>query len=486
MKVLRLLAGCLSLAMHVGFSQSFTNFVDRVTTAPDSLRTAIVDSFMNATPVFPLVENGTVCHFLYRGNTTTVTVPGDANGWDPAAFPMTRLSTTNLWYRTVTFPGDARLDYKFVLSGSTWILDPRNPYQVSGGFGPNSELRMPAYVPAPELVYNPSIPHGALRDTTFFSAVLNNSRTVRIYTPPSYASSTDSFPVVLFHDGLEYVTLAGANTILDNLIAQGLIVPVIAVFVPPVNRTPEYAGAQMTQFTDFLMGQVMTVIDTRYRTRRNPAARAVIGASNGGNIALWMGYTHPEAFGNIGAQSSNIISAISSGFQSSPHLDLKLYLDLGTFDIDVLIPLVRGFVPILQSRGYDYRYEEYNEGHSWGNWRAHIDNALEKFFPGPALTVNLDESAPATYSLAQNYPNPFNGETRIRYTLNAAEQGSDPEGVLFRVYDVQGREVVRLTGPGGPGTHTILFNGSELSSGVYIYTIADGKSRVARRMVLLK
>jgi hypothetical protein len=230
----------------------------------------------------------------------------------------------------------------------------------------------------------------------------------------------------------------------------------------------------------------MTVIDARYRTRRNPAARAVIGASNGGNISLWMGYTHPEAFGNIGAQSSNIVSAISSGFQSSPHLDLKLYLDLGTFDIDVLIPLVRGFIPILQSRGYDYRYEEYNEGHSWGNWRAHIDNALEKFFPGPALVVDQDEPAPATSLLAQNYPNPFNGETRIRYTLTGMGQGRDAEGVSLRVYDVQGREVARLTGPGGPGSHTVLFDGSELSSGVYIYAIADGTSRVTRRMVLLK
>jgi hypothetical protein len=147
MKRLLLISGCVLLLTHAGFSQTFTDFVNRVVSAPDSQRTAIVDSFMTATPVFPLLENGTVCHFLYRGTTSSVTAPGDANGWDPAAFPMTRLSTTNLWYRTDTFPADARLDYKFVLGGSTWILDPRNPYQVSGGFGPNSELRMPCTTP---------------------------------------------------------------------------------------------------------------------------------------------------------------------------------------------------------------------------------------------------------------------------------------------------------------------------------------------------
>jgi enterochelin esterase-like enzyme len=476
-----LLIGALASAVQ---AQTFDSFLGSVVAAPDSERAAMVDSFMAATPIFPLRERDTLCHFLYRGAASTITVPGDANGWDGAAFPMTPLFTTNLWYRTVTFPVDARLDYKFVLNGNTWILDPRNPYQVSGGFGPNSELRMPAYVPPPEIDYNPSIPHGTMHDTTFFSAALNNSRTVRIYTPPSYASSTDSFPVVLFHDGLEYVTLANANTILDNLIAQGRIVPIIGVFVPPVNRTPEYAGAQMTQFTDFLVNTVMPVIDGRYRTRHEPEARAVMGASNGGNISLWMGYTHPEAFGNIAAQSSNIISSTSSGFQSSPRLDLRLYLDLGTYDIAQLIPLVRNFIPILQSKGYPYRYEEYHEGHSWGNWRAHIDNALEMFFPGPALGVNEGElSLPRSY-LAQNYPNPFNGNTTIRFKVDGPGIGAQAS---LRVYDILGQEVETLVdGPLSPGDHSAFFDAGGLPSGVYFYRFTTGTTSRTGRMMLLR
>lgn len=468
-------------------AQTFNDFLARVIGAPDPQRSAIVDSFMLAVPQFPLVEFDTLCHFLYRGSASSVTVPGDANGWEPSSFPMTRLMTTDFWYHTRVFEADARLDYKLVLNGGSWILDPRNPYQVSGGFGPNSELRMPQYVPAPEIIDNPAIPHGTLRDTVFFSAALNNSRTVRIYTPPSYASSSDSFPVMVFHDGLEYVTLANANTVLDNLVAAGRIVPVIGVFVPPVNRTAEYAGAQMTLFTDFLVNEVMPAIDARYRTRRDPAARAVLGASNGGNISLWMGYTHPEAFGNIAAQSSNIISSISSGFQSSPRLDLKLYLDLGTYDIAQLIPLVRNFIPILQSRGYPYRYEEYHEGHSWGNWRAHVDNALEMFFPGPALTVKQEEFKPATYSLAQNYPNPFNGETRIGYRIRGTGIGGRRQEVSLSVHDILGRRVALLVdGEDLPGDHSILFDGLHLPSGVYFYTLSAGTNRETRRMILLR
>ncbi len=463
------------------YPQSFQDFVDHVYSSPDSLRTAIVDSFMNAVPAFPFIEDDTLCHFLYRGSTTSVNVPGDANGWNGSAFPMSKLSTTNLWYYTRSFEADARLDYKFVLNGSSWILDPRNPFFVSGGFGPNSELRMPQHIPASEIEFNPAIPHGTLRDTTFFSPSLGNSRTIRVYTPPSYQSSPDSFGVVLVHDGLEYVTLAQMNNVLDNLIAQNRIQPVIAVFVPPVNRTPEYAGNQMNQFTTFIVSELMPYIDARYRTRRNPQHRAVLGASNGGNISLWIGYQHPEIFGNIAAQSSNIISSISSGFQNSPTLPLRLYLDLGTYDIGVLIPLVRNFIPILQSKGYPYRYEEYHEGHSWGNWRAHVDNALEFFFPGSALSVREENAEPESFELFQNYPNPFNASTRIGFRI------VDSGFMTLKVYDVLGREVVTLEGGQVEvGMYSVEFKADYLSSGVYIARLSVGNNIQTRKLLLLR
>lgn len=471
--------------------QTFDDFLSRVNSAPDAQRTAIIDSFMAANPAFPLIENDTLVHFLYRGTASSVTVPGDANGWTGSSFPMAKLSTTNLWYHTRAFESDARLDYKFVINGSNWILDPRNPHQVSGGFGPNSELRMPTYVSAPEIQYYPGIPHGTLRDTTFFSTNLGNSRTIRVYTPPGYGSPLDSFPVVLVHDGLEYVTLAQMNNALDYLISQGRIQKTIAVFVPPVNRTDEYAGNQMSQFTTFIVNELMPYIDSRYRTRRDPAYRATLGASNGGNIALWIGYSHPETFGNIAAESSNIISSISNGFQNSPRLDLKLYLDLGTYDISQLIPLVRNFIPILQSKGYPYQYIEYHEGHSWGNWRAHVDNALEYFFPGPALSAGEPSVKPEEFELYQNYPNPFNPLTIINYQL------AINHFVSLKVFDILGREVTTLVNQEmSSGSHTVSWDGTNaagksLSSGVYFYRLeAMGHTgqmvETTKKMVLMR
>jgi enterochelin esterase family protein len=168
----------------------------------------------------------------------------------------------------------------------------------------------------------------------------------RIYLPPDYATSSRHYPVILFHDGLEYVSLASANNVLDYLIHHQRIAPLMAVFVPPVHRTPEYAGDLKPQFTAFIVQELLPWLDRRFRTRPDAQSRATLGASNGGNIALWLGLQHPEVFGHIAAQSSNVEPAIATGFQNRPVAEQQFYLDIGTYDIPILIPRVKNFLPI--------------------------------------------------------------------------------------------------------------------------------------------
>ncbi len=484
---------CLALLGMIASSdvnaQGFQQFIAHLNSVPSDQRQSVADSFLAATTKYPVIEQDTIANFVYVGSATSITVPGDANVWNPGAFSMNRVEGTTLWYYTRTFEADARLDYKFVVDGSTWILDPRNPLTQSGGFGPNSELRMPGYQPAPEVQYYPAIPHGVLRDTTWSSVNLGNARTIRIYTPPEYSVSADSYSVIYVHDGLEYTTLASAPNVLDYLTSERKIEPLIGVFIPPVNRTAEYAGSSMPQFTRFMVQELVTYVDSRYRTKKDPAHRAVIGASNGGNISLWLGYQHPEVFGNIGAYSSNIVDSLSRGFSSSPGRDLTLYLDIGTYDIPVLIPMVRGFVPVLESRGYRFDYREYHEGHSWGNWRAHLDNCLELFFGTPTSTGGLppERLFPYDLELHQNYPNPFNPTTVVRYSLPAVSD------VKLAVYDLLGREVALLVDERkAPGSYEVTFDARRpggraagLASGVYLYRLTTGGSATTRMMLLV-
>ena len=230
----------------------FQSFLDRILPAPYLERQAIADSFVAfiaANDSFPFIEENSIAYYIYTGTANSITVPGDANIWDGTLFPMTHIDGTDFWYRGQIFELDARLDYKFVLNGSDWILDPRNLHQCVGGYGPNSELAMPDYVYPPEIEYNAGIPHGTFHDTVFYSINLSNSRTIRVYTPPSYnPSSSMRYPLILFHDGIEWTTLGYAKNILDNLISENKIDPLVAVFVPPVNRSEEYAFSQRLLF----------------------------------------------------------------------------------------------------------------------------------------------------------------------------------------------------------------------------------------------
>ena len=86
------------------------------------------------------------------------------------------------------------------------------------------------------------------------------------------------------------------------------------------------------------------------------------------------------------------------------------------------------------------------------------------------------------YQLFQNYPNPFNSRTVIRCQVKANSN------VSMKVYDVQGHEVQTLVHEKlNPGVYEYIFNGNNLSSGIYFYSmIIDGKVLDTKRMMYLK
>jgi hypothetical protein len=100
---------------------------------------------------------------------------------------------------------------------------------------------------------------------------------------------------------------------------------------------------------------------------------------------------------------------------------------------------------------------------------------------GIALGVKGPSAAPQAYALLQNYPNPFNPATKIDFSIPSASQ------VQLKVYNVLGQEVATLVSETlTPGSHTVTFDASKYSSGVYMYKITAGSFVSTRKMVLLK
>jgi len=80
-----------------------------------------------------------------------------------------------------------------------------------------------------------------------------------------------------------------------------------------------------------------------------------------------------------------------------------------------------------------------------------------------------------------NYPNPFNPNTLIKYTVKTAGH------ITISVYDVSGRSVAVLVDRAEqPGSYEVNFDGSNLASGVYYYSLQAGDYREVKKMVLIK
>ncbi|UCE65803.1 MAG: right-handed parallel beta-helix repeat-containing protein [Candidatus Zixiibacteriota bacterium] len=103
---------------------------------------------------------------------------------------------------------------------------------------------------------------------------------------------------------------------------------------------------------------------------------------------------------------------------------------------------------------------------------------------GDSVIVGIDDNdyyLPDKLVLMQNYTNPFNNETKIRFLIVKSME------VRLAVYDLLGREVQTLIDEYRPaGVHTVTFDASDLSSGVYFYGLQVGEAFETKRMVLLK
>lgn len=113
--------------------------------------------------------------------------------------------------------------------------------------------------------------------------------------------------------------------------------------------------------------------------------------------------------------------------------------------------------------------------------------------PGPGSSGNegwqlsgwfddpIDRDFPAELSLSDNYPNPFNASTIIEYAL------PEPGEVKISIYNINGQLIATpLDGSGQAGRHTLKWDASRYSSGIYFYTLKTRGKTIAKRMVLIK
>jgi len=146
-------------------------------------------------------------------------------------------------------------------------------------------------------------------------------------------------------------------------------------------------------------------------------------------------------------------------------------------DLTISCPVVVNRFEIIRN-GFTFTFnpEFGNPFHGTKTSTMHA-NSNEGIGGGNTVPVNI----PAEYSISQNYPNPFNPSTKIDFSLPVDSK------VTLKVYDITGKEIAVLVNSVMPaGNHTVDFNASALSSGLYFYTINTGDFTKTVKMILAK
>jgi enterochelin esterase-like enzyme len=329
----------------------------------------------------PMID-GPMAHFVYSDpQARNVAVTGEFTQWALKPLVMSRLPGSGIFHLSHEFPQPTRVEYKLVVDGK-WIEDPLCVNQVDNGVGGrNSYFVVGDFKEPPELVVRRGVPKGRIEEFDFKSELLGNLRRVYVYLPANYnRDSKQRFPTLYVHDGGEYLSRAKLAVVLDNLAHSGAIPRLIAVMVDPVDRNHEYRADE--DYASFVERELMARIDRDYRTVADRASRAVMGASLGGLISVYLGLSRPHLFSMVGGQSSALmietdrIDALADKLTEP----LAFYFDVGEYE-PAFIPGHQRLVPMLESKGCRCFFQVVPGGHNWTSWQMHLKDLLTFLWP---------------------------------------------------------------------------------------------------------
>lgn len=355
---------------------------------------------------------------------------GDTGHPLPTVGRLTRLGESDVWFRTYRMSDRARFSYSLVWPlgrtpdrdpGATFVdgdlvyeidHDPRNPKSyasawadvVDGRWIEDRIVRIsyaegPRAPAAPYVAERPGLSRGKVATFNVRSRQSGNERKVSVYTSPGRESGCPECSLLLLFDRASYLTAVPTPTILDNLLDDGAIGPLVAVLVGNTERPGRSQELPPNPaFQAFLREELLPWARERYRFTSDPRCSVVAGSSFGGLAAAYTALTMPERFGNVLSQSGSYwwwpgyrsdmrledVLGPDSGwlvtrFASAGAHELRFYMDAGEWEGEVILLPNRMFRDVLSAKGYEVTYHEYVGGHDYVAWRQTFAEGLKTF-----------------------------------------------------------------------------------------------------------
>jgi enterochelin esterase family protein len=357
---------------------------------------AVIDRFLARQDV-PIVE-GVHCTFLYRGEADEVHLIQRTFGL-PERIPLRRLYDADLWYVVIELPEGSRIEYQLEVARGGQrerINDPLNPRLAHSPLGSSSVCYARGYEVPEWTRPDPEARPGSLVDLTVPSRALRRNCPVTLYLPARLRRSA-RYPLLVVHDGSDYLGYASAKTVLDNLIHRLDVAETIVAFISPGDRLTEYANS--AAHARYLTAELLPRLEAEFPLAATPSARCLMGASFGAVAALSAAYRYPRVYGSLLLQSGSFVftdigNAHGGGPPFEPVVKFvnryraaprqvadRVFVSCGVYE-----PLIvgnRSMIVVFEAAGMAVRYVEARDGHSWENWRDRLREGLSWIFPGP-------------------------------------------------------------------------------------------------------
>jgi enterochelin esterase-like enzyme len=326
-----------------------------------------------------------------------------------------RLGSSNVWYTSYVLPKASRIFYRirvpqglhrspasparFTIDGVLYehYLDPLNPKVFPEG-EQHVDARGSYYIgpeapPNPYLKVRVDVPSGSLQKFEIDSRELAGKRSVTMYTPATYASNSKRLPLVLQFDGESYITDVAAPTMLDNMIAQKIIPPVVVAFLHSQGTRNDDLQPN-AKFQQFIGAELVPWIRERYRVSKDPKLNVVSGSSFGGLAAGYTAFVHPEIFGNVLSQSGSfwwsptylqdVTPSPNAGwmvkqFAESTAKPIRFYISVGSWESAGMLSGNRILRSVLIGKGNEVTYGEVVSGHNYAS--------VQESFPGGIIAL---------------------------------------------------------------------------------------------------
>ncbi|HEV7306066.1 alpha/beta hydrolase-fold protein [Ensifer sp.] len=365
----------------------------------------------------PLVEQAadgqTLVTFLGRGAMKNIRMFGAPSGDHEN---LERLAETDVWFKTFSVPADTRLSYQLAfdvpdLPGSdrdrrvailaTAAADPLNrklwPAEAPDRFNQDSILELPG-APEQPFVVDRGHQRGAMSNFRLAAKKLGNERDITIYTPPAYDPGNADNLLLFVFDAREYLSKVPLPLILDNMIAEKRIPPVVAVFVAnPDRRARGRELAGNAAFADFMAKELLPEVVRRTDIIQTPGRTILAGSSYGGLAAATVALRHPEAFGNVLSLSGSFwwsppgtdadkAEHVAWEVATGPQREIRFFLTAGLFEtkgshtVGGILETNRHLRDVLTAKNYNVTLKEYAGGHDYLVWRGAFSDGLEILF----------------------------------------------------------------------------------------------------------